>query len=48
MSGRTRPGVIAYVWNHFKSTFKKHDTKGKTVGQDPFGNKYFEVPADPR
>ena len=24
------------------------DADGKLVGKDPFGNKYYEIPADPR
>lgn len=29
-------------------TKSKQYTAGKLVGKDPFGNSYFEIPADPR
>ena len=46
-----RPGLVMFVLKHFFNSFKPKflfPPQGKLVGQDPFGNKYFEVPADPR
>ena len=31
-----------------KSLFVAQESKGSLIGSDPFGNKYYEVPADPR
>lgn len=33
----------------FKASFRSQkDVEGRLIGQDPFGNKYFEIPADPQ
>ena len=46
-----RPGLVMFVLKHFFNSLKPKflfPPQGKLIGQDPFGNKYFEIPADPR
>lgn len=45
---RFRPGPLVRAWRGFLDSFSrpKRDT-GVEVGKDPFGNTYYEIPADP-
>jgi len=39
-----------YVWGHLKNSFKvgQRQKVGDMVGTDPFGNRYYELPAQPQ
>ena len=46
-----KPGPFAKVFINFWDSIsprRMFPPTGQLVGQDPFGNKYYEVPADPR
>ena len=45
-----RPGPFARVFINFWASLKREVNvpKGELIGKDPHGNKYFEIPADPR
>ena len=51
MSGppKTR-GMLKYVWNNFIKSFKvgQRQKVGDVMGQDPYGNTYYELPAQPQ
>lgn len=40
-------GVIVQIWKNFVASITTKRLPGKEVGRDHFGNKYFEIPADP-
>lgn len=46
MSGPTK-NVWGVVWKNFINSFRPRQIKGDFKGQDTFGNKYYEIPADP-
>jgi len=51
-SGKFRPGPLASLFRAFINSLRQGNT-GKPadavqVGSDPFGNRYWEIPADPR
>lgn len=46
MSGPTR-SLFGVVLKNFVNSFKPRQTKGKLVGDDYHGNKYYEIAADP-
>lgn len=51
MSGPTKSrGMIQYVFKHFWNSFKvgKRQTIGQLMGKDPYGNSYYELPAQPQ
>ena len=56
MAGNGGPktrGLIQIIVKNFFDSFKvigkqAERSTGKLVGEDPFGNKYYEIPADPR
>jgi hypothetical protein len=43
-------GLIMNVWNNFVKSLKTDRFGGKAVviGDDCVGNRYYEIPADPR
>jgi len=43
-------GMIQYVFKHFWNSLKvaKRPNQGTLVGSDPYGNQYFELPAQPQ
>ena len=45
-----RPGPFARVFINFWASIRREVNvpKGELIGKDPYGNKYFEIPADPR
>ena len=46
-----RPGAYARVLINFWDSIspkRMFPPKGELIGKDPFGNKYYEIPADPR
>jgi len=45
----SNPGrsVWKVVWNNFLKSFQPRKNQGDLVGMDNFGNKYFEIAADP-
>jgi len=50
-AGKFRPGPWANIFRGFINSLKgeKAPKQGSVqVGSDPFGNRYFEIPADPR
>jgi len=42
--------MLQYVFKHFKDSFKvaKREKIGEIVGRDPYGNTYYEIPAQPQ
>lgn len=46
MSSRKGRTVFGYVWHHFCNSLKPRQRHGNLMGEDYFGNKYFEKPAD--
>ena len=51
MSGppKTR-GMLKYVWDNFRKSLKvgQREKVGTVMGQDPYGNTYYELPAQPQ
>ena len=43
-------GVLQYVFKHFMESFKvgKRQKIGNLIGKDPYGNSYYELPAEPQ
>ncbi|KAG8237065.1 hypothetical protein J437_LFUL005172 [Ladona fulva] len=39
--------IIGMIFKNFIQSFKPRQTKGNYTGTDYFGNKYYEIPADP-
>ncbi|ETN62419.1 hypothetical protein AND_005919 [Anopheles darlingi] len=39
--------VLRIVWDNFVKSFRPRQMKGDFVGEDYFGNKYYQIPADP-
>lgn len=39
--------VLRMILTNFLQSFKPRQVKGNYMGDDYFGNKYFEIPADP-
>ena len=51
MSGPAKSrGMIQYVFKNFWNSFKvgKRQTIGQLMGKDPYGNSYYELPAQPQ
>ena len=51
MSGGPKSrGLVRFVLNNFMNSFKvlKRQQQGNLVGKDPFGNRYYELPAEPQ
>lgn len=45
-----RPGVLSRLWTNFSNSLKRGrqiDDKSNIVGEDMFGNRYYEIPAEP-
>ncbi|XP_049515294.1 uncharacterized protein LOC119434115 isoform X1 [Dermacentor silvarum] len=40
-------GVIVRIWNNFLSSITTKQSPHREVGRDHFGNRYFEIAADP-
>ncbi|XP_054931542.1 NADH dehydrogenase [ubiquinone] 1 alpha subcomplex assembly factor 2 isoform X2 [Dermacentor andersoni] len=40
-------GIIVRIWNNFLSSITTKQSPHREVGRDHFGNKYFEIAADP-
>ncbi|KAL3245002.1 hypothetical protein MRX96_018398 [Rhipicephalus microplus] len=40
-------GVIARIWRNFLASITTKQLPQREVGRDHFGNKYFEIAADP-
>lgn len=40
--------ILAFVWNNFKNSLIPRQRTGNYMGTDYFGNKYFEIPAQPQ
>lgn len=46
-----RPGPLARLITNFMNSLTKGrhiDAKSKVIGEDMFGNRYYEIPADPQ
>ena len=43
-------GMLQYVFKHFWNSFKvgKRQAVGNLMGKDPYGNSYYELPAQPQ
>lgn len=39
--------VLGMIWNNFRNSIRPRQIRGNLVGEDYFGNKYFEIPANP-
>lgn len=51
MSGAPKSrGMLQYVFKHFMESFKvgKRQQLGSIMGKDPYGNSYYELPAQPQ
>ena len=52
MAQRPPRGLIQAIFRNFIDSLKigreKAQQTGQLVGTDPFGNKYYEIPANPR
>lgn len=40
--------VFQFIWKNFLNSIKPRQFRGNLIGEDYFGNKYYEIPADPR
>ncbi|XP_058837768.1 NADH dehydrogenase [ubiquinone] 1 alpha subcomplex assembly factor 2-like [Topomyia yanbarensis] len=47
MSNPPSRGVIQMVFRNFLNSLKPRQWKGNFMGEDYFGNKYYEIPANP-
>ena len=43
-------GLLQAIWNNFRKSLSVANAEegAAIVGRDPFGNTFYEVPADPR
>ncbi|CAL8096432.1 unnamed protein product [Orchesella dallaii] len=39
--------ILKMIWTNFRNSLRPRQIKGNLIGKDSFGNKYFEIPADP-
>jgi len=39
--------ILKMIWTNFMNSLRPRQIKGNLMGKDTFGNKYFEIPADP-
>lgn len=39
--------ILKYIFTNFINSFRPRQTQGNFMGEDYFGNKYFEIPAAP-
>ncbi|XP_052861440.1 NADH dehydrogenase [ubiquinone] 1 alpha subcomplex assembly factor 2 [Anopheles cruzii] len=46
-SGPPTRNILRIVLDNFLKSFKPRQMKGNLVGEDYFGNKYYEIPPDP-
>lgn len=42
-----RLGVLEMTWKYFVNSLRPRQRTGNFMGEDYFGNKYFEIPAEP-
>lgn len=40
--------IFQFIWKNFVNSIRPRQTKGNLMGEDYFGNKYYEIPANPR
>lgn len=45
MSSKGRP-LIKIIFQNFIKSFRPRQMKGNLIGEDYFGNKFYEIPAD--
>lgn len=46
MSNKGRP-ILKILFQNFINSFRPRQLRGDLKGEDYFGNKYYEIPADP-
>jgi len=39
--------ILKMIWTNFVNSLRPRKISGNLMGKDNFGNKYFEIPADP-
>lgn len=39
--------ILRMIYQNFVASFKPRQINGNLMGEDYFGNKYYEIPADP-
>lgn len=44
----SRGNVVGMIWKNFVKSLKPRQRTGNLMGEDYFGNKYFEIPAQPQ
>ena len=48
-AGPKSRGLLSAIWNNFRKSLSVASAEeGAIVGRDPFGNTFYEIPADPR
>lgn len=47
MAQQPTRNILAIIFKNFITSFKPRQIRGTLVGTDYFGNKYFEIPANP-
>ena len=48
-AGPKSRGLLSAIWNNFRKSLSVASAEeGALVGRDPFGNTFYEIPADPR
>lgn len=40
--------VFRFIWKNFVNSIRPRQIRGTFVGEDYFGNKYYEIPANPK
>lgn len=47
MSQQPTRNILGIIFKNFINSFKPRQFRGTLIGTDYFGNKYYEIPADP-
>lgn len=45
---RANQTVFSMIWNNFRKSLSPRQRIGNFMGEDYFGNKYYEIPAQPQ
>lgn len=48
MARRESKNVLEYIWHHVRKAFTSRQISGNLIGEDYFGNKYYEIPPQPQ
>ncbi|XP_030380640.1 NADH dehydrogenase [ubiquinone] 1 alpha subcomplex assembly factor 2 [Scaptodrosophila lebanonensis] len=47
MANKPSRDILGIIWKNFCKSLRPRQFRGNYIGEDYFGNKYFEIPANP-